>query len=186
MPKTRYQTARVEEVGKRIRQWRGHYFVYAKLGDGSEIRKHKMMMLGLKSRMTQFQAEQKLREIVMRAFGESVGLPDGSVSLEWFWANRFLPLQTWCASMRSVVGYVMISYLLPEFGTIRLCDIQKFHLQAHLDELAEKYSKSLVGKVRTWIKAVLDEAVAQKYLRKSQARAVLLSDRASRARGLHT
>jgi len=183
MPKTRYQKGKVEEVGKKIRYWRGHYFVYVQPVDGIEIRKHKMVILGLKSKMNHFQAEQQLRQIVMRRAGGAAARPKNSVSLEWFWVNRFLPLQGWCASMRSVVGYVMINHLLPELGTVRLCDIQRFDLQAHLNELAKKYSKSLVGKVRTWLKAVLDEAVDQKYLPKAQVPAVLMPGRASRARG---
>src|SRR5689334_16765788 len=98
---------------------------------------------------------QQVREFVARKAG-NVDRPDNSVSLEWFWANRFLPLQTWCVAMRSVFGYVIINHLLPQLGPLRLCDIHQFDLQAHLDELAQTYSRSLAGKIRAWVRAVFD------------------------------
>jgi hypothetical protein len=67
----------------------------------------------------------------------------------------------------------MVSHLLPRLGTVRLCDLQKFDLQAQLGPLAERYSKSLIQKVQNWIKTVLDEAVDQRYLENNQRRVIL-------------
>jgi hypothetical protein len=120
-------------------------------------------------------ASEQVRGAVAPKSTSRVDWRDNSVSLEWFWVNRFLPLQTWRVSMRSVVGYVMVNHLLPGFGPLRLCDIHRFDLQAHLRELSENYSRSLVRKVQAWVRAVLDEAVRQRYLQKSQARAALMA-----------
>ena len=138
-----------------------------------KIRRHERLSLPLQSGATSPNLEGSLLEIIAREINGDDLQPDDSVSLEWFWANRFLPKQTWRGSMQSIVGYVMVSHLLPRLGTVRLCDLQKFDLQAQLGPLAEQYSKCLIQKVRNWIKTVLDEAVDQRYLENYQVRAIL-------------
>lgn len=174
MAKARHQEGRVEEVGKRVRQWRGHYYVYVRREDGTEARKHKMVTLGPKAKLKKFEAEQKLREIISREVGGGTARQDDTVSLEWFWKNRFLPLKTWRRSTNDVVEYIMTNHVLPRFGSTRLCDLRKFDLQSHLNKLAEQYSKSVVDKARTWTRAVLEEAVEQEYLRKNPAGKLIL------------
>lgn len=170
MPKARSQQGRVEEVGKRLRQWRGHYFVYVRREDGSEVRKHKIVNLGPKAQMRKFEAQKKLREIISRENGSGGARSDDTVSFEWFWTNRFLPMKTWRRSTRDTVVYVMKHHVFPRFGEVRICDLRKFDLQTHLNKLATHYSKSVVDKARTWIRAALEEAVEQDYLQKNPAR----------------
>lgn len=138
-----------------------------------KIRRHERLSLPSQSGATSPNLEGSLLEIIGREINGDDLQPDDSVSLEWFWANRFLPKQTWRGSMQSIVGYVMVGHLLPRLGTQRLCDLQKFDLQAQLAPLAEQYSKCLIQKVRHWIKSVLDEAVDQRYLENNQVRAIL-------------
>ena len=61
-------------------------------------------------------------------------------------------------------------HVLPRFGETRLCDLTRFELQAHLNELAKKYSKSVVQRARTWLKAAIEEAIDQDFLVKNPAR----------------
>jgi integrase len=172
--KSRHQEGRVEEAGKKIRKWRGHYYVYVQQENGTEVRRHRVVTLGLKAKLKKYEAEQKLREIITREVGTGGARPDDMVSLEWFWTNRFLPLKTWRHSTRYVVVHAMKHYVLSRFGDVRLCDLRKFDLQAHINKLAENYSKSIVGKACTWIRAVLEEAVEQEYLRKNPARKLVM------------
>jgi len=37
----RYQEGRVVLVGKHIKKWHGHFYVYQKQADGSEVRRHR-------------------------------------------------------------------------------------------------------------------------------------------------
>jgi integrase len=157
-----------------VRQWRGHYYVYVQCEDGTEIRRHKMVTLGPKAKLKKFEAEQKLREIIAREVGGGATRQDDSVLFEWFWTNRFLPLKTWRRSTRDAVVYVMDNHVLPRFGKTRLCDLRKFDLQTHVNSLAQKYSKSVVDKARTWIRAILEEAVEQEYLQKNPARKLVM------------
>jgi integrase len=127
--------------------------------------------LGLKSELRKWEAEKKLKEIIERETGKSTAKPDPAATLRWFWEHRFLPLQVgWRDSTRSAVVYTMKRHVLPEFGDVSLDKIRRFDLQTYLNKLAAKYSKSLVDKARTWVRAVLEEAVEQEYLVKNPAR----------------
>jgi integrase len=68
----------------------------------------------------------------------------------------------------------MNKHVLPVFGDVSLVKLRRFDLQTHLNKIATKYSKSLVDKVRTWIRAVLEEAVEQEYLASNPARKLLM------------
>ena len=49
MPRDRHQRGWVEETGKRLRKYKGHYYVYVIDADGKERRKHREADLGLKA-----------------------------------------------------------------------------------------------------------------------------------------
>jgi integrase len=171
MSRERYQQGYVEEIGKKAKKWRGHYFVYVRSADDEEVRKHRVVTLGLKSELRKWEAEKKLKEIIERETGKGTAKPDSNVTLRWFWENRFLPLQVgWRDSTRSAVEFTMKRHILPTFGDVPICHLRRFDLQTHLNRLAVKYSKSLVDKARTWVRAILEEAVEQEYLVKNQAR----------------
>src|SRR5262249_23849835 len=98
-----------------------------------------------------------------------------TVTLNWFWENRFIPLQShWRDSTRLVLLNVMKRHFFNRFGEVRLCDLNRFELQKRLNDLAKKFSKSLVKKVRTWGKAIIEEAVEQRFLTQNPARKLTL------------
>lgn len=90
MARDRYQEGRVVLVGKRVKKWRGHFYVCQRQADGPEIRRHRNIPLGLKAQMDKGQAKAKLREIIARATKDAVPAPV-AVTLRWFYENRFLP-----------------------------------------------------------------------------------------------
>jgi hypothetical protein len=53
----RGQTGTLEIVGKKRQRWRGHYLVYETFPDGQEIRRHKTIVLGLRSELTRHRQE---------------------------------------------------------------------------------------------------------------------------------
>jgi integrase len=177
MSRSRHQDGWVEETGKTVKKWKGHYYVYVRDDNGRERREHRSVMLGAKSEMRKWEAQGQLRQIIEREAGiSSASRPSDRVTLEWFWQNRFEPIQTWRKSTRAVVTFVMKQHVLPRFGQIRLKDLTRFDLQAHVNEFAKSYSESLVKKVRVWLKAVLEEAVEQDYLGKNPARKLVLPE----------
>src|SRR5438093_536775 len=136
MPRDRHQNGWVEETGKRLLKWKGHYYVYL-IGDNrKEKRHHRALILGLKASMKKWEAERKLRDIIERVTKSDPKspLPDPSKSFEWFWKFRFLPLKSeWRPSTKQSIVSVMQNQVLPQFGSVGIGDIAKFDLQVHLN-----------------------------------------------------
>jgi len=62
MPRDRYQHGWIEETGKKVKKWKGHYYVYILTVDGKEKRRHCSAILGLKSEMRKWEAERELEK----------------------------------------------------------------------------------------------------------------------------
>ena len=174
MPKSRHQRGYVSEVGKGTKKWAGHYHVYILDENGREQRRKKYVILGLKSQMRKWEAEDKLFTLIAKETGTGTPRPDPEVTFGWFWKFRYLPLKEsrWKRSQRDAVSFVMDKHVLPKFRDIRLCDVNKFDIQTHLNELSKNYSESLVDKAFTYINASLEEAVDQEFIPKNPARKV--------------
>jgi hypothetical protein len=110
MARDRHQDGWVEETGKRTKKWKGHYFVYVRKEDGTEKRVHKGPILGLKAEMKKWEAERELQKVIEKETGGNApARPDDTVTFEWFWQNRFLPLNQgkWRLSTNDTVLSVM-------------------------------------------------------------------------------
>jgi integrase len=170
MSRDRYQEGRVVLVGKRVKKWRGHFYVYQRETDGSEIRLHRNLLLGMKAGMDKGAARTKLREIITRETRNVAPAPV-AVTLRWFYENRFLPQkeQQWKVTSRPKTKRFIENYLLKRFGDTSLGDLGKFSLQTYLNELAPKFSKSVLTKIRVYLNCILDEAVELEMLVKNPA-----------------
>ena len=170
MGRDRYQEGRLVLVGKHIKKWRGHFYVYQKQTDGSEVRRHRNIPLGLKSEMDRGEARAKLREIIARETKDVAPAPV-NVTLRWFYENRFLPQkeQQWKVTSRPKTKRFIENYLLKRFGDTLVGDLDKFTLQTYLNEMAPKYSKSVLSKIRVYLNSMLDEAVELEMLPKNPA-----------------
>jgi integrase len=171
MPRSRHQDGWVEPVGKRVKRWRGHYYVR----DENDRRVHKTVNLGERAKLKKWEAEDKLRRHIQRITGQ---VDDGGVdpSFAWFWEFRFLPIQKWAPATRAAVESVFRQRVLPAIGKKPLSALNKFELQTFIDGLAAKWSKSVVQKARTYTVAALEEAVEQGYLTRNPARKTALPE----------
>ncbi len=61
------------------------------------------------------------------------------------------------------------NYLLKRFGDTLLADLGKFTLQTYLNEMAPRFSKSVLSKIRVYFNSILDEAVELEMLPKNPA-----------------
>jgi integrase len=61
-------------------------------------------------------------------------------------------------------------YVVQPFADMSLGELDRFALQKHLNEIAGRFSKSVVLKFRTFMKAILDEATEQDFIGKNPAR----------------
>jgi integrase len=170
MGRDRYQEGRVVLVGRRIKKWRGHFYVYQKQADASEIRRHRNVLLGFKADMDKGAAKAKLREIISRET-KNVAPAPVAVTLRWFYENRYLPQkeEQWKVTSRPKTKRFIEHYLLKRFGETLLADLDKFTLQTYLNELAPAFSKSVLTKVRVYLNSMLNEAVELEMLPKNPA-----------------
>jgi integrase len=147
-------------VGKHIKKWRGHFYVYQRLPDGCEVRRFRNVYLGLKSEMDKGEARSMLRDIIARETRNVAPAPI-AVTLRWFYENRFLPQkeEQWKVTSRPKTKRFIENYLLKRFGDAMLPELDKFGLQTYLNELAPKFSKSVLTKIRVYLNSILDEAV---------------------------
>jgi hypothetical protein len=132
MARPRHQQGWVEEVGKKVKQWRGHYYLYLPRQEGGERRCHKTVTLGPKARLRKWEAEQKLRQLICgQDPGQPQPGPQQGLTFGWFWLNRYLPVPTSRSGQgRDSVGYVMSRHVLPRFGGVPLAEINPPALQA--------------------------------------------------------
>jgi integrase len=170
MGRDRYQEGSLVLVGKRVKKWRGHFYVYRRQADGSEVRRFRNILLGLKAEMDKGAARTKLREIIARETKDATPAPL-AVTLRWFYENRFLPQkeQKWKVTSRPKTKRFIENYLLKRFGDTLLEDLRKFSLQTYLNDLAPKFSKSVLTKIRVYFNSILDEAVELEMLVKNPA-----------------
>jgi integrase len=171
MGRDRYQEGRIVLVGKHIKKWRGHFYIYQRLPDGCEVRRFRNIYLGLKSVMDKREARTMLRDIIARETRNVAPAPV-TVTLRWFYENRFLPQkeEQWKVTSRPKTKRFIENYLLKRFGDTLLADLGKFTLQTYLNELAPNFSKSVLTKTRVYLNSILDEAVELEFLLKNPAR----------------
>ena len=171
--RTRHQDGWVEERGRRVRKWYGHYFEYVTDEQGKETRRHRGVYLGDKAKLRKWQAEDKLRKVIAASQKQQ---PVGdSLTLEWFTRERFIPMRApkWAPSTRETNLGILNHHILPKLGSKPLSELEKFDCQMLVNDLAAKgFSFSVVDHCRIMIKAILEEALDADLIGKNVARKV--------------
>jgi integrase len=165
MSRERHQDGWVEEVGKKVKKWKGHYYTY----DAGGKRHHHSADLGRKAGKTKWKAEEELRAIIARQT-RTVQLATGSDTFEWFWTHRFVPMQSWERGTVAVLNSCFKHHVFPVVGAVPLSKLDRFQIQTLIQDVARSFSKSVVQKIRTYLKACLEEAVDQDILLKNPMR----------------
>ena len=186
MGRERYQEGRVVLVGKHVKKWRGHFYVYQKQADGSEIRRFRNVQLGPKAEMDKGQARANLRDMIARETSSITPAPV-NVTLRWFYENRFLPQKErqWKVTSGPKTKRFIENYLLKRFGDVMLPTFDKFTLQTYLNELAPKFSKSVLTKIRVYLNSILDEAVELEFIVKNPAAKLAVPRSGKKVTGVH-
>jgi len=171
MGRDRHQRGWVHETGKAIKKWRGDYYTYEVGPDGCEKRRHRMVTLGLKAKLKKWEAEVKLEKLIAEKCGAVT--PSREITLRWFWENRYWPMHNvkLKPSSREALKWIAEKHILRRFGESPITAITRFEMQTFLNELAVSgKGSSLIHKARTYMGAVLDEAMEQGFLSNNAAR----------------
>ena len=166
-----YQAGIVYEKGARIKKWYGQFRVYQRDQQGKEVRKNKKVVLGLKSQLRKHEAEEKLREIIRQHNGKTPAErallpPDDSVTFDWFVKEKYLPLRRgrWSTATKEKTEYEINRYLVESLKDIPLRKIGLFELQMLLNNLAEKFSESIVKHAFVNVRSIMKVAKKLKVL----------------------
>jgi integrase len=168
MSRERHQKGWIVLSGRTEKKWIGHWMPWR--ADGT--RTHARVVLGLKSKLTKWEAEDKLRAHIAEQEKRPV-TPEGDPTFEWFWTRRFVPTRTWCPKTEAVITTIFDRHVLPVIGARLLRRVEKFEVDMLVKKIAESWSASMVQKVRIYIKAALEEAIHQDLLERNPARKLI-------------
>src|SRR5229473_3112918 len=129
-----YQKGRVYEKGKRIKKWYGQFRLYMRDREGKEVERTRKVVLGLKSELRKYEAEERLQEIMRRKNGRENGAPapnlrpDDSVTFNWFVAEKYFTMRRgqWLFGIKQKTAYEINKYLVVKFKNVPLRNIGLF------------------------------------------------------------
>lgn len=168
--RSRHQSGWVEETSART--WKAHWYEYIRDPQtGEETRRHRSRVIGEKSKMRKFEAEQELDKIVAPLNAVQTSRRDDRVPLRWFVEHRWRPAVegNWGTTTRKTNGH-FVRVILKKFGDTPLRALDRVELQNWLNQLACDYSRSMVFHCHTCLKSICAEAVEQDFLAKDPAR----------------
>ena len=132
--------------------------------------------LDLKSKMTKSEARNALRTEVTKQTGQNFAgsrvLKDSSTTFGWFVRNRYFPLREgdWRPETAKVKKIQIEQDLLATFEEYPLDSMDRFMLQTHINDLAERMSQDRVKQARSYLKSIFGEAIDQDFLVKDPTR----------------
>ncbi len=167
-----YQKGNVYEKGKRKKKWYGQFRVYRVDREGKEVVAVKRVVLGLKSELRKGEAEEKLNQIILRENGKEPGMAiaipmaDDSVTFDWFVTEKYLPMRRskWRVATRYKTEFEINTYLVKPLKGVPLRNLGLFELQMLVNNLAERYSKSIVKHAFANIRSIMKMARKLKYI----------------------
>jgi integrase len=164
-------------VSLRGKRWFGYFRQVVTDPETNEERVKKVCVkLALKSKMTKSEARDALRMEVTKQTGQNLTgnrvLKDSSTTFGWFVRNRYFPLREgdWRPETAKVKKIQIEQDLLLKFEEYPLDSIDRFMLQTHLNNLAERMSQDRVKQARSYLKSIFEEIVDQDFLVKDPTR----------------
>ena len=163
-------------VSLRGKRWFGYFRQTVLDPETNEERVKKICIkLALKSKMTKAEARDALRTEVTKQTGQNLGgrvLKDSSTTFGWFVRNRYFPLREgdWRPETAKVKKIQIEQDLLAKFERYPLDSIDRFMLQTHINNLADRLSQDRVKQARSYLKSIFGEIVDQDFLVKDPTR----------------
>lgn len=159
-----YQKGTVYLQGTRTKKWYGKFRVYRKDRDGREVDRTRKVVLGLKSDLHKWEAEERLQKFIRKENGSTNSHPvlpaDDAVTFDWFVAERYLPMRQgqWRVATAQKTTFEINKYLGDQFRSMPLRKIGTFEIQMLLNNLAQKYSESIVKHAYVNIRSIMRTA----------------------------
>ena len=143
-----YQKGTVYLQGARERKWYGKFRVYLKGRNGEEVERTRKVVLGKKSELRKWEAEEKLKTIVQEENGKGVrgfvARADDSVTFGWFVSEKYVPMRRGRWRRSELVG-------------LELDEIQMRQGHWAVVDLIGKGGHIRTVPIPEWVKAALDQ-----------------------------
>jgi len=161
----RWQRGWVETEGARGRK---RYIGRYRAEDGSKPK----VQLGFVSELSLTEARTKLEAIVREIGSRPQAL--AALTLSEYWTLHYKPRHRVSWSEPTEAGYdcYIRAYLSPAFGKVRLRDLTPEHITAFFERLRKTHSRSVIVKLWTLLKSILEDAVDDDIIGKNPMRKV--------------
>ena len=165
-----YQKGTVYLAGMRQKKWYGKFRVYLHGRNGEEVERTRKVVLGPKSVLRKWEAQEKLRTIVEEENGKTaasfVAKADDSATFGWFVKEKYLPMRQgqWRPATKQKTEFEIEKYLGTRFKSLSLRNLGLFELQVHLNRLAESYSESIVRHAFVNVRSIMRLARKLKFI----------------------
>jgi integrase len=161
----RWQRGWVETEGARGRK---RYIGRYRADDGTKPK----VQLGFVSELSLTEARTKLEAIVREIGSRPQAL--AALTLGEYWIMHFKPRHRVSWSEPTEAGYdcYIRAYLSPAFGKIRLTDLSPEHITAFFEGVRKTHSRSVIVKLWTLLKSILENAVDDDIIAKNPMRKV--------------
>lgn len=174
MPRERYQRGSLEKVGKRTKQWKGHWYVYVPQPDGTEKRVHKSAIVGTCAELrTKTDAQKKLDEIIAKA---GAGEPEAKpITVAEFVEREFLPARErrWTTNTRYAFAGQLRNHIIPAIGSIPIAEVRKIDIVRMVNDLADKgFSRESIRATLALTQAIFVEAEDNKRIDRTPVRRI--------------
>jgi integrase len=176
----KYQKGTVYPRGRKVKMWYGKYTVYLRNEEGKEVGKRRNIPLCPKAGTPKWKAEQKLHAIILNETGVPAkitpGISDDSATFRWFVEERYIPMRqgSWSPAYRKINTYEIKHYLVGHFGRVPLIQLGTFEIQVWLNNLATKYSQSVVRHCYSNIRSITHLAKKLNFLTNDPAEDVTM------------
>ena len=170
-----YQKGTVYLQGTREKKWYGKFRVYLRGRNGEEVERTRKVVLGKKSDLRKWEAEEKLQTILQQENGRgassSIAKADDSVTLSRFVTEKNIPMRRgrWRPATKQKTEFEIQKYLVENFKSVPIREVGLFELQVHLNKLAERYSESIVRHTFVNIRSITRLARKLKFLQEDPA-----------------
>jgi len=155
--------------------WVGYFHLWSVDANGRRTRLKKEKTLGPAS-MPKHEAQAKLAEYIEEYTGRITRLGDSIATFADLWkAFSAVKSGQWSKKTREDLRYLFAKHVLPVLGDAPPRESTLTSLQLLVNKLAEDgYCKSVVGQVRTYIKACFEYAMDEEIIQKNPARKLVM------------
>lgn len=165
MPRERHQRGHLQRVGKRVKQWKGVWYVYIPTPEGGERRVHKSRILGRCADLTKGEAQKKLDDAI--AERDTSPAAASRLTVAQFLQRVYLPAKQrgWSTNTRTNYASVLRRWIIPHLGALPITDARKMHIVAManaMDDAGQKHKS--IQTALSLAHAIFEEAVENRLI----------------------